>query len=292
MKPVHVPLPDPSALSFYNAHPGQNRWLEVRTGNNITGLAHEKGVFARCSIPPHTRLAPYLGRVCSPMSTGPYCLQVRDADNELVCIDAAEYLLDVGYLQPLSARQRTLTATPPNYGRYVNSIRPDQMQGDGFNAIFLPDPVEGFSWLVSGQRQIAQDTEILIDYGNQFWGYHSPPVPTSTHLPLEEGNEDQAPPGTALGIGKEFSSDNTGDGPWYHRSHHWTQYLGSDIHYTNTTDHLVLRYHNIGLRIARTDLISVYAGTLLLSDLPMELVVHHVLGQEVPWIQILHCMYL
>ncbi len=117
----------------------------MRSGGNITGNAQDRGVFARCPIPPHTKLAPYLGRVCSPSSKGPYCLQVRDAENDLVCIDAAEHLYDVGYLQPLTARQRTLVAPPPNYGRYVNSLRPDQPLGDGFNVILLPDLTEGFS---------------------------------------------------------------------------------------------------------------------------------------------------
>jgi hypothetical protein len=71
MKAVRPRIPDPSALSFYGAHPGTNTWLEVRTGNNITGTAQDRVVFAPCPIPPHTRLAPYLGRVCSLSSTGP-----------------------------------------------------------------------------------------------------------------------------------------------------------------------------------------------------------------------------
>jgi hypothetical protein len=65
MNVVRPRIPDPSALSFYSANPGVNTWLEVRTGDNITGNAQDKGVFSRCPIPPNTRLAPYLGRVCS-----------------------------------------------------------------------------------------------------------------------------------------------------------------------------------------------------------------------------------
>jgi hypothetical protein len=95
-------VPDPSALSFYDAHPGSNHWLELRTGNNITGLDEDKSVFARRLIPPNTRLAPYLGQVCPPSTQGPYCLQVRDADNALVCVDATGYLFDTGYISSLS----------------------------------------------------------------------------------------------------------------------------------------------------------------------------------------------
>jgi hypothetical protein len=143
-------------------------------GNNITGSAHEQGVFAICLIPPHTRLAPYLGQVRPPSTRGTYCLQVRDAYNALVCIDAVDHPYDVGYLQSLTTRQRTLVATPPNYARYVNSIRPDQPLGNGFNAIFLPDPTEGFSWIVSGSHQIEEGAEILLDYGAHFWDYPTP----------------------------------------------------------------------------------------------------------------------
>lgn len=66
----------PSALFFYNAHPGCNHFLEVREGGNITGLATEKGVFLRCPIPPNTRLAPYLGAIRPASFLGPYCLQL------------------------------------------------------------------------------------------------------------------------------------------------------------------------------------------------------------------------
>lgn len=102
-------------------------------------------------------------------------------------------------------------ATPSNYARYVNSIRPDQPLGNGFNAIFLPDPTEGFSWIVSGSHQIEEGTEILLDYGAHFWDYPTP-FKAISHAQQGEEVEEQAPPQTAPGIGKEFSSDNTGDG--------------------------------------------------------------------------------
>jgi hypothetical protein len=105
------PVP-PSAVPFYNAHPGSNRFLEVRIGGNITGSDTERGVFSRCLIPPHTRLAPYLGTVRPASATGPYCLQVRDHENTLICLDAMHHCYDVGYLHPLTNRQREHTPTP------------------------------------------------------------------------------------------------------------------------------------------------------------------------------------
>ncbi len=75
--------------------------------------------------------------------------------------------------------------------------RPDQLLGAGFNALLLPDFTERFSWIVSGPRQIETDTEILVDYGNQFWG--PPSVTTLEHAPPVEGIEDQAPPGVSPG---------------------------------------------------------------------------------------------
>jgi hypothetical protein len=56
-----LPMQVPAAVPFYEANPGRNHWLDVRIGGNVTGTPIEKGVFAACDIPPHTRLAPYLG---------------------------------------------------------------------------------------------------------------------------------------------------------------------------------------------------------------------------------------
>ncbi len=117
----------------------------MREGGNITGSPTEKGVFSSCLIPPNTRLAPYLGTICPARTNGPYCLQVREHENNLICFDAMHHRYDVGYLHALSSRQREHTPAPPNYGRYVNSLRSDQAHLT-FNTIMLPDPVEGFSW--------------------------------------------------------------------------------------------------------------------------------------------------
>lgn len=40
-----------NAYPFYEANPGTNQWLIVRTGGNVTGNPSEKGVFAVCDIP-------------------------------------------------------------------------------------------------------------------------------------------------------------------------------------------------------------------------------------------------
>ncbi len=147
----------------------------MRTGGNITGLDDEKGVFARCDIPPHTRMAPYLGIVLDAASRGPYCLQVKDAENRTICLDAQSQLYDTGYLVFLSPAQRSRALAPPNYARFANSLRPDQQTEElAFNATFLPDPVEGFSWLISGASLIPADTEILVDYWDAFWNVPSP----------------------------------------------------------------------------------------------------------------------
>lgn len=130
----------------------------------------ERGILAKCHIPPHTRLAPYLGVVCDAESRGPYCLHVKDAENELICLDAQSQLYDIGYLTHLSAYQGARAPAPPNYARFVNSLRPEQQTGDhSFNDILLPDPTEWFTWLTSGPLHIAADTEILVDYGGSFW---------------------------------------------------------------------------------------------------------------------------
>lgn len=76
--------------------------------------------------------------------------------------------------------------TPPNYERYINYIRPDQPAvGNGFNAIIQPDSLEGFSWIVSGPRQLEEGIEILVDYEDQFWGSSRPAIPAAlSHAPV------------------------------------------------------------------------------------------------------------
>jgi hypothetical protein len=127
-------------------------------------------------------------------------------DNTLVCIDAqTQQLYDTGYLHSLPpADERAHTLAPPNYARYVNSIHPSQSSSDlTYNTIFLPDPMKGFSWLVSGAMTIAEDTVLLVDYGPSYWESLNPPTPQAfpdVDSPL-------------VTTGKAFSSDSSGDGP-------------------------------------------------------------------------------
>lgn len=132
--------------------------------DNITGSPTQRGVFARCLIPPHTKLAHYLGVVCNASATGPYCLQVRDAENNLICLDAQDSLYDVGYLRSLTPRQKRRYPSPPNFGRYINSLRPDQQKGVEYNALIQSDPTEGFAWFISGPSPIPEGAEILAPY--------------------------------------------------------------------------------------------------------------------------------
>jgi hypothetical protein len=188
-----------------------NRWIEVCTGDNITGHMLERGVFARCDIPPHTRLAPYLGVVCDAKTRDPYCLRVKDAENRTICLDARTQLYDVGYLSSLFPARRARSLAPPNYARYVNSLRPEQQKGDlAFYAIILPDPIEGFSWLTTGAVLIAEGTEILVDYGDAF---ELPCPPTNGALLPHSTTSIADPNPSTILIGKAFSSDNVGDGP-------------------------------------------------------------------------------
>jgi hypothetical protein len=153
----------PSVKAFYEAHKGENKWICLRKEGTITGLESDNGVFAKTNIPSNTRIAPYLGRIRPAKTKGPYCLLVKDSEDREICLDSAHELYDVGYTEELSAHQKSRTPTRPNYGCYVNSLRPDQLaDGKVFNAEFVPDPVEGFSWIQSGPQQIPAGTEILV----------------------------------------------------------------------------------------------------------------------------------
>ena len=144
-RPLQPPPPVPSTRSFYSSHPGRNRWLRVRQGNNATGDQTSHGVFAATTIPTGTRLAPYVGRICPPHRRGTYILSVRNEENSPQGIDAADERHDLGYHASLSTHRRQRTPLAPNYGRYVNTLTPHQQSmGIQFNTFFQPDPVEGF----------------------------------------------------------------------------------------------------------------------------------------------------
>ena len=176
-RPSPIALITPSATAFYEVHKGDNKWILLREGGTIVRTVADKGVFAKTDIPPHTRIAPYLGRIRPASTKGPYCLLVKDSEDNEICLDSLHELYDCGYTMGLSIHQRSRTPTRPNYGRYVNSLRPDQIaDGKVFNAEFVPDPVEGFSWIQSGPQQIPKGVEILVDYGAQYWTCYPKPA--------------------------------------------------------------------------------------------------------------------
>ena len=154
---------------FYLFHGTDNRYLELRGGVSVAnplGDNDQKGVFARVDIPKGTRLCPYLGRLNASVGVidrrSQYLMRIGDE-----CIDAESVLLDVGYLAMQVDNLRTTSSCPPNYGRYINSIGPQQ-QHLHFNCSFIADNA-GHSdvWLWSDE-DIAAGEELLVDYGNDF----------------------------------------------------------------------------------------------------------------------------
>jgi len=154
---------------FYLEHGQDNKLLELRGGVNVAnplGDNDQKGVFARMNIPKGTRLCPYLGRLHASVDVSDrrsqYLMRIGDE-----CIDAESVLLDVGYLAMQVGNLKTPSACPPNYGRYINSIGPQQ-QHLHFNCSFIADNA-GHSdvWLWSDE-DIASGEELLVDYGDDF----------------------------------------------------------------------------------------------------------------------------
>ncbi len=187
-----------------------------------------------------------------------------------ICLDAQDCLHDIGYLLPLSPRQRRFRPTPPNYGRFINSIRPDQVTDMAYNSVIQPDPVEGFSWFVSGPTPIPAGAEILVPYGDDFWD--TPPSPVTT--------------------GKAFSSDNIGDGPpWYTRADSWIHYLGEGVDYIVGQDHIIVRRANAGVRVLHADIARVFDGATGVADLPLVPLTYHVHGQHASWVSLLHGLH-
>ncbi len=163
-------------------------------------------------------------------------------------------MYDIGYLLPLSPRQRKFQPTPPNYGRFVNSLRPDQAVDLIYNALIQPDPVEGFSWFVTGPNT---GDEILAPYGDEFWD--TPPSPVTT--------------------GKAFSSDNI---PWYSRATSWIHHLEEGVDYCVGQDHIVVRRANVGVRVLQSDIDRIFEGTIGVLDLTLVPLLYHVHGHTGP----------
>ncbi len=168
----------PSLLEFYAAHPGDNTLLQIRQGDNITGDPNAYGVFAKTPISAGTKLAPYVGYAGPSTKTGPYCLLARDERSDWETLDAEDVFHDVGYLLPLSEYKKSRTQLPPSYGRFVNTIRPDQHTPDlTFNSALEPDTEGDFSWLVA-TKDVHPGQEILVAYGNK---YQVPPPLSTPH---------------------------------------------------------------------------------------------------------------
>jgi hypothetical protein len=211
-------------------------------------------------------------------TTGPYCLQIQNAENLTTCIDAQTRLYDLGYVLPFTARQQRTVPAPTNYGRYIKSLRPEQLLEHDFNALFIPDPTEGFSWIVSGDISIPKDSEILLDYGPSYW---QPP-----HQPVIA---DQPPPPTT---GKGFSSDPTGDGPGYCKSLRWTQFLQPNRYlvYSFNGTNIISNAHDDGLEISSQKMTMVSRGEMLPDAINPRPFAQLLAGAHAFWVNILHTM--
>jgi hypothetical protein len=82
-------------------------------------------------------------------------------------IDAESPLFDVGYLAMQGEWLKTAAACAPNYGRYINSINPQQ-QHLRYNCYYLPDEAGHSDVWIWSETDIAAGEELLIDYGDEF----------------------------------------------------------------------------------------------------------------------------
>jgi hypothetical protein len=154
---------------FYRFHGADNKYLEVRGGVNVAnplGESDQKGVFARVNIPAGKRLCPYLGRLHATVALtnqrSQYLMRIGDE-----CIDAESVLVDVGYLAMQGEWLKTPSACPPNYGRYINSISPQQPHLH-YNCYYVADEAGHSDIWVWSDVDIAAGEELLVDYGNEF----------------------------------------------------------------------------------------------------------------------------
>jgi hypothetical protein len=187
----------PTVMDFYIRHAGYNPWLEVSDRYNVSnpeGIeGGGKGVFALQDIPPHTLLCPYVGTpwICACKdNTRADHVEFRDCQYDLrvhseFYICAREDTHDTAYLNALDLENLmggdgviSTYRTPPNFGRYFNTLRKGQ-EGK-FNCSFLPD-ADGFEviFIWSGDEVVKRGEELLIDYGTEF------------SLPLDEEEEEE-----------------------------------------------------------------------------------------------------
>jgi len=169
------------SYNFYNKHVGDNLYLEMRE-KNISNPEGKKGggwgVFAKTDIPSKTVICPYLGELfeASWKKKGNHSAYAMVIDGG-VFLDAVNVKYDVGYFLyvPQAEDSRDFydvpRPSPPNYGRYINSINmTDVEQSSNFvyNARFEIDPdAHDAIWLVSTEL-IRQGTEVLVSYNDKW----------------------------------------------------------------------------------------------------------------------------
>ena len=166
---------DTNTALLYALHGSKNKWVYVSEQPNVSNPGGVegggKGLFARKPIPAGTRICPYVGIKCGP---GQACRTRRNAYRmrcHTACsIDACDCLYDIGYLGMLRPLARVKRPCPPNYGRYCNTIdstNPAQ-RSLAYNCHWEGSD-EGYEevWLYASV-DIATDTELLSDYGNEY----------------------------------------------------------------------------------------------------------------------------
>ena len=113
---------------FYLKHGPFNQLVEVRSCVNIAnklGDNEEKGVFSLCPIPAGTHICPYVGEIYHKQPReGTFFMEV----SKDVFVDAEHDPRDIGYLYFLDAGISSRYHSPPNYGRYINTIYPEDKE--------------------------------------------------------------------------------------------------------------------------------------------------------------------
>ena len=166
----------PQTREFYLEHPLRNKLLLLSEGPNVSnpeGVPGKgKGVFAACDLPADTRLCPYLGkrqsRPCSATEQCQYDLLMYKG-----CVACArEVLYDTGYLivadeASLGHGIKAACPSPPNYGRYFNTLF-DERADCEFNCVFeiVDDGCDAM--FIHTSRAVKAGEELLIDYGGHF----------------------------------------------------------------------------------------------------------------------------
>ena len=167
LKREHEGMLCPDVKEFYIEQGTLNRNIEVSSRANIAdkdGSRKQHGVFSRRLIPAGSRICPYVGEVYHRCPTkGRYVMRIH----EELYIDAEYDLFDVGYLYFQDQDSVNCLASPPNYGRYINTIYPDDMKHSTyhFNCAFIADESGLDVVWVEALEDIPQGTELLVDYG-------------------------------------------------------------------------------------------------------------------------------